>query len=207
MGYSFMNRLGILLCLIGIILALFPLMLGEHLPATYHRAWMFSGFAVFAVGFGVGLASLLAAPIRKRWKLFVGPYPLLLMYVWVSKTGLVKDRVQTLRFLETLREAGAKKELDFYGQLMTEDGREPELTKIPSGHLEKCAISITTTSLALARGGNEQVGTCDPTRKSSEFFGQPGYYCNLHVSRNVLKLIKALWYEDARSSADQQAPS
>ncbi|MGP2435625.1 hypothetical protein ACTUQ0_15575, partial [Listeria monocytogenes] len=73
-------------------------------------------------------ASLLAEPIRKRSRFFFGPYPLLMMYVWVSRTGLVKDRVKTLNFVERLRAAGVKQELDFYGQLITKDGTNPELT-------------------------------------------------------------------------------
>ena len=201
---TIMNRIGISLCLIGIILALFPMMLGEHLPADYHRVWMYSGFAIFGIGFGAGLASLLAEPIRKRSRFFFGPYPLLMMYVWVSRTGLVKDRVKTLNFVERLRAAGVKQELDFYGQLITKDGTNPELTKIPPAHLEKCAISIAT-SRALTQGGNEQVCTYNPRRKSGTVSGQPGHYCNLHVSRKVLKVIKELWYEPDVSTGDERA--
>lgn len=201
-----MNRIGISLCLIGIILALFPLMLGEHLPADYHRVWMYSGFAIFGIGFGAGLASLLVEPIRKRSRFFFGPYPLLMMYVWVSRTGLARDRVATLNFVERLRAAGIKQELDFYGQLITNDGTNPELTRIPPAHLEKCAITIAT-SLTLAQGGNEQVCTYDPKRKFGTVSGQPGQYCNLHVSRKVLKLIKGLWYDAHRSADDEPVNS
>lgn len=203
---TFMNRIGISLCLIGTILALFPLMLGEHLPENYHRALMYSGFTSFGIGFGAGLASLLAAPIRKRSRLIVGPYPLLLTYVWVTRTGLVKNHVQTLGFLDRLREAGIKRKLDFYGQLITKDGSKPELTRIPPSHLEKSAIRIAT-SLTLTQGGNEQVCTYDPTRKSTEVSGQPGYYCNLHLSRKVLILIKDFWYEAHGSTGDERANS
>ena len=197
-----MNRIGISLCLIGIILALFPLLLGEHLPADYHRVWMYSGFAIFGIGFGAGLASLLVEPIRKRSRFFFGPYPLLMMYVWVSRTGLARNREETLDFVESLRAAGIKQKLDFYGQLITNDGTNPELTRIPPAHLEKCAITIAT-SLTLARGGNEQVCTYDPKRKFGTVSGQPGQYCNLHVSRKVLKLIKGLWYDAHRSADDE----
>jgi len=167
---------------------------------------MYSGFAIFGIGFGAGLASLLAEPIRKRSRFFFGPYPLLMMYVWVSRTGLVKDRVQTLRFIEKLRAAGIKQELDFYGQLITNDGTDAELTKIPSAHLDKCAINIAT-SRALTQGGNEQVCTYNPRRKSGAVSGQPGHYCNLHVGRKVLKLIKELWYEPDRPTGDGRANS
>lgn len=199
-----MNRIGISLCLIGIILALVPLMLGEHLPAESHRAWMYTGFAIFGIGFGTGLASLLAEPIRKRSRLFFGPYPLLLMYVWVTRIGLVRDRVQTLGFLKRLREAGVKGELDFYGQLITRDGVQPELTKIPADHLGRCGIRVTT-SLTLPQGGNEQVCTYDVACGSGPVSGQPGYYRNLHVSRRVLKSIKEFWYEAHRASDDERA--
>ena len=201
-----MNRIGISLCLIGVILALFPLMLGEHLPANYHRVWMYSGFAIVGIGFGAGLASLLAEPIRKQSRFFFGPYPLLMMYVWVSRTGLVRGRVETVNFGERLRAAGIKQELDFYGQLITNDGTNPELTRIPPAHLEKCAITIAT-SLTLAQGGNEQVCTYDPKRKFGTVSGQPGQYCNLHVSRKVLKLIKGLWYDAHRSADDEPVNS
>jgi len=201
---TIMNRIGISLCLIGIIFALFPLMLGEHLPADYHRVWMYSGFAIFGIGVGAGLVSLLSEPIRKRSRFFFGPYPLLMMYVWVSRTGLVRDRVRTLNFVEKLRTAGIKQEIDFYGQLITDHGTSPELTKIPPAHLEKCAISIAT-SLALTQDGNEQVCTYNPRRKSSRVSGQPGHYCNLHVSRKVLKVIKELWYEPDKSIGDERA--
>jgi hypothetical protein len=201
-----MNRIGISLCLIGVILALFPLMLGEHLPANYHRIWMYSGFAIVGIGFGAGLASLLAEPIRKRSRFFFGPYPLLMMYVWVSRTGLVRNRVETLNFVERLRAAGIKQELDFYGQLITNDGTNPELTRIPPAHLQKCAITIAT-SLTLAQGGNEQVCTYDPKGKFGTVSGQPGQYCNLHVSRKVLKLIKGLWYDAHRSADDEPVNS
>lgn len=201
-----MNRIGIPLCLIGIILALFPLMLGEHLPAGYHRFWMYSGFAIFGIGFGAGLASLLVEPIRKRSRFFFGPYPLLMMYVWVSKTGLVRNRVETLNFLERLRAAGIKQELDFYGHLITNDGTNPELTRIPPAHLEKCAITIAT-SLTLTQGGNEQVCTYDPKGKFGVVSGRPGQYCNLHVSRKVLRLIKGFWYDAHRSADDDAANS
>ena len=201
-----MNRIGISLCLIGIILELFPLMLGEHLSADYHKVWMYSGFTIVGIGFGAGLASLLAEPIRKRSRFFFGPYPLLLMYVWVSRTGLVKNRVETLNFLERLRTAGTKQELDFYGQLITNDGTNSKLTKIPPAHLEKCAITIAS-SLTLAQGGNEQVCTYDPKRKFGTVSSQPGQYCNLHVSRKVLKLIKGLWYDAHRSADDEPVKS
>ena len=179
-------------------MALFPLMLGEHLPADYHRVWMYSGFAIFGIGFGAGLASLLVEPIRKRSRFFFGPYPLLM----VSRTGLARNREETLDFVERLRAAGIKQKLDFYGQLITNDGTNPELTRIPPAHLEKCAITIAT-SLTLARGGNEQVCTYDPKRKFGTVSGQPGQYCNLHVSRKVLKLIKGLWYDAHRSADDE----
>jgi hypothetical protein len=132
---------------------------------------MYSGLAVFGIGFGAGLVSLLSEPVRRRWRLFFGPYPLLLIYVWVSRIGLVKDRAQTLGFLEKLRKAGVKEELD--------------------PHLGNCAIRITT-SLTLTQGGNEQVCTYDPTRRSRTFSDQAGYYGNLHVGRKVLKFIREL---------------
>lgn len=194
-----MNRIGISLCLFGAILALFPLMLGEHLPANYHGVWMYSGFVIAGIGFVAGLTSLLAEPIRKRSRFFFGPYPLLIIYVWVSRIGLVRNRVEALNFVERLRTAGITQELDFYGQLITNPGTNSELTRIPPAHLEKCAITIAT-SLTLARGGNEQVCTYDPKRKSGSVSGQPGQYCNLHVSRKVLKLIKWLWYDAHRSA-------
>lgn len=196
-----MNRIGIGLGLIGIILALFPLTMGEHLPANYHKGWMYSGFAIFGIGFAAGLAPVLSEPVRRRWRLFFGPYPLLFMYVWVSRIGLVKDQAQTLGFLEKLRKAGAKAELDFYGQQITKDGRKAELTKIPPAHLAQCAIKITT-SRTLRQGGNEQVCTYDATRRSGAASRQ-GYYCNLHVGRKALKVIGELW-DQTHHSADEE---
>lgn len=65
--------------------------------------------------------------------------------VWVSRIEFVKDRAQTLGFLEKLRKAGVKEESDFYRQQITKDGTKPELTKIPPAHLGNGAIRITTS--------------------------------------------------------------
>ena len=183
-----MNWIGIGLCLIGTAAVL--AYVDANAQAEYHEALSFSATPSWALGAAAGF-TFLRKHVQRRWRLFFGPYPLLLIYIWAGKLGLVRDRNQAAGFLDELRRAAIKGELEFYGQLITATGVERQLKKIPPVHLETYAISLNT-SLPLAKGGNEEIFTYDQKRgvKASQ---QVGHYCNLHVSRRVLRITVKIW--------------
>lgn len=159
-----------------------------------------TGVMLALIGIAVGLVLLgflvalvpLRTFIQRRWRFFFGPYPLLMIYTWVDKIGLIEDRKQAVSFLDSLREAGTTGELEFYGQGITKDGKEPELRQIPSEHLRSHSISVPAVS-TYTQAGNEQICTYDAKRNSRRRSDQPGCYCNLHVSRKVLRIVKRIW--------------
>lgn len=159
-----------------------------------------TGIVLALIGIAVGLVllGLLVAfvPLRTfvqlRWRFFFGPYPLLMIYTWVDKVGLIEDRKQAVSFFDSLRQAGTTGQLEFYGQAIRKDGKEPELRQIPPEHLRSHAIRVPAVG-KFTHAGNEQICTYDEKRASRRRFDQPGCYCNLHVSRKVLRIIKRIW--------------
>lgn len=140
--------------------------------------------------------SFLRLHVQRRWRLFFGPYPLLILCTWVNRIGLCKNGRQMVGFLDKLREAAIEGELEFYGQMIETTGVQRQLTKISPALLRRCAISLSTTR-AYALGGNEEIFTYDK-QKTSKASQQTGHYCNLHVSRRVLRITRKIW-EDAQS--------
>lgn len=134
--------------------------------------------------------------IKRGWRAFFGPYPLLMICTWVCKTGLVKDRSGLSDFVGKLRKAAIEGELEFYGRLIAETGIERNLTRIPPAQLAPCAIHIDT-SRSDARAANGGVFTYDSKRGTSKPSPQIGQYCDLHVGRKVLRITMRL-SEDAQ---------
>ncbi|KPF96197.1 hypothetical protein IP86_17440 [Rhodopseudomonas sp. AAP120] len=72
-----------------------------------------------------------------RWRLFFGPYPLLMMCTWAGKIGLIEDSRKAVSCLDRLRRAAVEGELDFYGQLITTSGVE-YAARVRAGWKRKC---------------------------------------------------------------------
>lgn len=186
-----MSWIAVWLCLIGAEAGL--ALLDANTLATYRGEATFLGFPGWTMGAAAG--SSLRLQIQRRWRLFFGPYPVLMMCIWAGKIGLIKGNGEAIAFLDRLRRAAIAGELEFYGRMITTTGVERELTKIPPGHLRTCAISLSI-SRAYAQGGNEEISTYDPKQTASKASRQVGHYCNLHVSRRVLGVMRKIW-EDA----------
>ncbi|MBJ7401902.1 MAG: hypothetical protein JHD07_00740 [Bradyrhizobium sp.] len=151
-----------------------------------------SSFLAYSILVSACVAGLLAVnkPLARLWRGWTGPYPLHMICIWICRIGVVKDKTQMISFLTTLQEGARKGELDFYGQLMTENSR-PELTRIPSAHFDDHAID--TKAVMAAKYNNEQVCTFRSREKSSALTSSGECYCNLHVNRKVLRLVMGMW--------------
>src|SRR5216684_2423315 len=162
-----------------------------------------TGVMLALIGTAVGIVLLgflvafvpLGTFVQRRWRFFFGPYPLLMIYMWLDKVGLIEDRKQAGSFLDSLREAGTTGELEFYGQAIRKDGKEPELRQIPPEHLKSHAISVPAAG-TFTHAGNERICTYDEKRVARRRLDQPRCYCNLHVSRKVLRIVKRIWMSD-----------
>lgn len=147
---------------------------------------------------GIALLGFLVAfvPLRRfvrpRWRFFFGPYPLLMICIWIDKIGLIRDRKQADNFLDSLREAAIAGELEFYGQAIKKDGKELGLRRVPPDHFRSHAISVPAIG-TYTQAGNEQICTYDERRASERRSNQIDRYCNLHVSRKVLRIVKRIW--------------
>ena len=181
--------MAVALCLIGAGAGLS--LLDVNTSVTCPGETILSGFPGWTMAVAAG--SSLHQQIRRRWRLFFGPYPLLMMATWANKIGMIKGNGEAVAFLDQLRRAAIEGELEFYGQSITATGVERELTKIPATHLRTCAISLGTSGV---RGRNEETYTYDPNPTASWASRQVGHFCNLHVSRRVLGIIQKIW-EDA----------
>ncbi len=186
---AFPDRMTVWLCLIGAGAGL--ALLDVNTSAACRGEAIFSGVPGWAMAAAAG--SSLRLHIQRRLRPFFGPYPLLMMVTWADKIGLIKGNGEALALLERLRRAAIEGELEFYGQLVTTTGVERELTKVPPGHLQVCAIGLGTSR---AQGRNEDAFTYDPKRPASKASRQVGHFRNLHVSRSVLGIIRRIW-EDA----------
>jgi hypothetical protein len=118
------------------------------------------------------------------------------MYTWAAKIGLVNDGKQAAIFVDALRQTGIGGELEIYGQLVTKFGKDPKLTRIPAFHLTTHVITLPP-SRTFTHDANEQICTGDASRKRS---GRTDYYCNLHVSGKVLRVVMHIWTASAEQA-------
>jgi heme/copper-type cytochrome/quinol oxidase subunit 1 len=184
-----MEMIGVALGLIGLAVGLIPLALEEHISAPLRQSLMYTAIALLIVGFALGFSPL-RGPLRRLWQKKFGPFPLMMIYIWASRIGLAGDGGKTIAFFQNLLAAAVQGKMELYGQLVTDDGLEKKLTKIPNAHLETHAINVTT-ALLFDGGGNEQVCTYDP-KLVFERPSKTGCYYNLHVNKAALKVVLEL---------------
>jgi hypothetical protein len=191
-----MEWIGLALGLLGLAVGLIPLASESDVPAGLHQPLLYGAFALVVVGIAIGFAPL-RKPVIAGWRRKFGPYPFMPIYQFACKVGLAGDGEKTIKFFRQLLDAGTEGRFKFYGQLVTDNGKEEYLTEIPCEHLKTHAINVTT-ALMFDEGLNDQVCTYNPRDALGER-NLVGCYYNLHASRDVMNVVKEIWEADRTS--------
>jgi hypothetical protein len=208
-----MEWLGLCLGILGLAVGLFPLA-DIHIPSSLQKPLLYMAFVLLVSGVVVGVAPL-RKPLRLQWRLTFGPYPFLLIYLFLDKIAEAKGQKIIRRLLDLalrgnffsenwtesdvrdktmhkLIEAAAQGKFTLYGRLLSEYGIRRLRTKLPRDHIETHGIN---TSFAIIKNcRNDLVFTYDPRKVSPgdlpEFMN--GCYCDLHVSPSIKSVIKEI---------------